>query len=197
MKKIILLIFLIYFFTSCQSGKRADLILLESGKELFFYSQYEKALLPLQKSARINPRNDVTIAYLGFCQYHLDDMSTALIYFNQSLKLNDRNNIALFGKSLILWNMEDRLNAYEIFDSVGKINPNHDKVFYFKAQAELYFGDTLSGEQSLKKAIQNAEYYTEPYYLLASIYLKNGAYTKADSLIQIASSKKKELLKMP
>ena len=197
MKKIIFIILLFYFSTSCESGKRADLLLLEDGKELFFQSQYKKAIIPLQKSARLNPKNDVTIAYLGFCQYHLDNTSTGLIYFNQSLKLNARNNIALFGKSLILWNMDDHLNAYVLFDSVGKINPNHDKVFYFKAQAELYFGDTLSGVQNLKKAIQNAEDYTESYYLLASIYLVKGKQNKADSLIKIASSKKIELLKIP
>lgn len=197
MKKIILLIFLIPFLTSCESGKRADLQLLEDGKELFFQYQYEKALLPLQKSARLNPRNDVAIAYLGFCQYHLSNMSTALIYFDQSIKLNSRNNIALFGKSLVLWNMDDRLGAYVIFDSVSKINPLHDKVFYYKAQAELYFGDTLSGEKSLKKAIKNAEAYTEPYYLLASIYFTKNLHSKADSLILIASAKKTELLKMP
>lgn len=197
MKKNILLILLIYSLASCQIGNRADLLLLEDGKELFFQSQYNKALVPLRKSTRINPGNDIAIAYLGFCHYHLGNLSTALIYFNQSLKLNDRNNIALFGKSLILWNMEDRLNAYVIFDSVSKINPQHNKVFYYMAQAELYFGDTLLGEQSLKKAIQNAEDYTEPYYLLASIYLKKGDYSMADSLIQIAFSKKSALLKMP
>ncbi|NPD45185.1 MULTISPECIES: tetratricopeptide repeat protein [unclassified Lentimicrobium] len=195
MKKTILLISLFFTLASCQTGMRADLILLENGKELFFQAQYQKALIPLQKSARINPRNDVAIAYLGYCQYYLDDWSTALIYFNQSLKLNTRNNIALFGKSLILWNMDDRLNAYLIFDSVGKINPNHDKVFYYKAQAELYFGDTLSSEKSLKKAINNAQDYSEPYYLLASIYFKKGLHSKADSIIRIASSKKEKLLK--
>lgn len=197
MKKIILLLFLAYLLASCQSGKRADLLLLEEGKALFFQSQYNKALKPLQKSARINPRNDVTIAYLGFCHYHMGDRSDALIYFNQSLKLNARNNIALFGKSLILWDMDEQLYAYEIFDSVSKINPNHDKVFYYKAQAELYFGDTLFSEKSLKQAINNAQDYSKPYYLLASIYLKKGLHSKADSLIRMASSKKEELLKQP
>ncbi len=197
MKRIVLLIIHIYLLASCDSGRRADLILLEDGKELFFQSQYHEAIIPLQKSARINPRNDVTIAYLGFCQYRLGKMSPALIYFNQSLKLNSRNNIALFGKSLILWDMDDQLNAYEIFDSVAKINPKHDKVFYYKAQAELFFGDTLSSKQSLKRAINNATGYTEPYYLLASIYLKNGEHSLADSLINLASSKKIELTKLP
>jgi len=137
------------------------------------------------------------IAYLGFCDYHLNAHSDALKSFNKSLLLNPSNNIALFGKSMILYQMNDLFSSYILLDSVCKINPTHDKAFYFKASIELEMGDTVSAIKNLNKAISNAPLYTEPYYLLSSVYLKRDQQEEADSLLILASIKKTELLKSP
>lgn len=182
---------------ACTDRTRQDLVLLNEGKKLFFDSQFLGAKNLFEESSKINPRNDVSLAYLGFCNYHLENYSDAIIQFNKSLKLNATNNIALFGKSLVLLNMDELLGSYILLDSVCKINPTHDKAFYYKASVELKLGDTLNALKNIETAIHNAENYVEPYYLLSSIYLNQNLEKKADSLLLIARKKKIEMLESP
>jgi len=197
LKKIPIFFFVCFMLmvSSCSQSGRADLDLLMSGKDSFFQEKYQQALRDFQKSARINPRNDVSIAYIGFCYYHLKQTSPALSNFNKALSLNPRNNIALFGKSLVIWDMGEYLDAYLLFDSVSNINPKHDKAFYYKAMANLKFHDTTQAINNLTYAIKNAPNYAEPYYLLSSIYLKEKQQTIADSLLKLATENKRSIRK--
>ncbi|NOR87378.1 MAG: hypothetical protein GQ527_07200 [Bacteroidales bacterium] len=191
------LILFIMLFISCKDSRRVDLDLMETGKELFFNKDFDQALLYFQKSARMNPRNDVSISYIGFCYYHISEPAPALTNFNKALRLNPSNNIALFGKSLLIWEMDDYLGAYILLDSVTNLNPKHDKAYYYKALASLQFGDTNHAIKSLEIAIENASDYPEPYYLLSSILLNKGQQIVADSLVKLASNKKVQLLNSP
>lgn len=182
---------------SCISSEKNDLIQLKKGKEYFFDKNYLKAKEHFINAAKLNPKNDVAIAYAGFCDYYLYHLPSAVMTFDRSLKMNPSNNIALFGKSLVLIEFEDYLGSYILLDSVCDINPKHDKAFYYKASIELLFGDTNSALRNLNIAMRNADDYMEPYYLTSSIYLNLKNEQLADSLLLLANEKKTTLLDSP
>ncbi|MHA8050230.1 TPR end-of-group domain-containing protein [Aquirufa sp. ROCK-SH2] len=175
MKKLILLILLLFSFTSFSQSYN-----LQSGINYLKEQKYDEAMSFLKKELAQNPKEGVAHYYIGLIHVKNKAYSQGLTSINQAISLLNPNDTLISNAWSLKGNIYYQIEDYEKFETsfakALELNPTEPFILYGRAYGYVKFNKYEKALADLFKIIEINEENIVARGLITRIYLKQEKY---------------------